>query len=201
MGDLAVAMVDLARSAEERRVARRHLRQSVEVVAYEILRHMRTGDYAAFPDPTGLSEGNIRHFYVAEAVSWPQKPRGSGEGGPADRFGDPAGVGLVRYVGSPTLPGNSAKPIVHGGVMNDPREPWQTNDGVDWVPLGRDLIWCEPQVERVRYEAKLHLANDEELGLFADEALVLTKMLGKQLHRHAGQFRTAADKLTKLSPR
>jgi hypothetical protein len=55
--------------------------------------------------------------------------------------------------------------------------------------------------ERKPYEAELHLATEEELLLFADEALEVVDNLAKSFRSAQRAYATAAEKLAKLSPK
>ena len=207
MGDLAVAIVGLAQSATERRGARKELREAVSTVTWRILDHMRSGDYAAFAVGDGADQ-KVTHFYVAEKVTYPltlMKPDGGAPDADdeVERFSTSDAIALVRYTGGPARIADDPEtwPQVEGASMHDPWEPWEDLDGVTYVPAGRDIIPVRSRTARLGYHGTIHLATEDELLDFADEAQQLVNVLSHQFTKHARQLRVGASRLVKLEIR
>jgi hypothetical protein len=67
--------------------------------------------------------------------------------------------------------------------------------------VGRDVFRAPLGHERNPYEAELHLAIDDELLTFANEALDVVQQFAKSFRSAQTTYAAAAEKLTKLAPK
>jgi hypothetical protein len=197
-------------SAERRREGRRALRHSVEAVAKEILRHARVGDGAAVPCPIELPETPSFHLYKVERVNWlVETPPQYGEEAVTGWDPEPT---LVQY----TLEldheqGLSVDAFLpseryYGAVLLDVRHELTHYDEKSGAiskctVVGREVSRESLGHERTPYDAELHLATDDELLTFANEALDVVHGLAKNVLAAQTKYATAAEKLTKLAPK
>lgn len=197
MGDLAVAIVNLSRNAERRREARRFLRESVPVVATEILRHLRVGDQVSF---RGSQDGVERdRIYRIERVGWDiNEIEDRDHGYPGTPFPSKGASSLVLYRETHTLvPGRAYEGAVLVDVRSAPDEAFEISSFSDKVyripPGGED--------ERHRYDADLHLATDDELAQFASDAERVVESFNRTIGSEAAYFKRVAGDITKLAPK
>jgi hypothetical protein len=219
--DLASAIVDLGVSAEKRRQGRRALRQSVELVVVEILRHARVGDTAMIRvgadnenAPTSDLRRNLRgvyRTYKVERVDWlVELPPPYDEEPPASA--DEREPTLVQYTVQLDPDQDLSAGIFapnekyYGAVLLDVRHDvrmWvEARNGVGSAKVsGRDVLLVPPAHEVEPYQAELHLATDDELVTFANEALDVVEQFVKSFHAANHIYTTAAENLTKLAPK
>ncbi len=67
--------------------------------------------------------------------------------------------------------------------------------------VGRDISRAPLGYERNPYQAELHLATDDELLTFANEALDVVQQFAKSFRSAQTTYATAAEKLAKLTPK
>jgi hypothetical protein len=209
MGDLAVAIVDLARNAERRRESRRQFREATKTIAVELLRHLRVGDEVevdigavdseGFSLPTGL--------YRVERVTWPVL-------NPAPPFIDPDGEMEFGYINHPEGAATlvrydtestrwSTKRSHKGAVLLDVRTPLLPSSDFDqdWPVQGRSVERVPLADEQHVIQTELYLATDADLFTFADELNELVTQMSSRFKTDADRFRAAVDNIARLGPR
>lgn len=201
MGDLAQAIVELGRTSEHRRNARRQFREATAVVLTEMLRHLRVGDEARFTEKDDDFLGP--YLYRVERIGWPVQNMSPND---PDQFYDPdldtfphpkGATTLIRYDGI-VIFGDTRKPL-KGAVLLDPRTPFVGNDGVPHPPSGR-AIWRTPSAdEESPRTADLHLATDSDLLIFADTAQDIVTRMSRDFARTADRFSKATDAIARLT--
>jgi hypothetical protein len=211
--DLASAIVDLGVSAEKRRHGRRALRESVDLVVGEILRHTRVGDEASIRFQPDAAEDRGYRTYKVERVDWLVDPPWDE---PRDLVaGNHPEATLVQYTGCPHpeqswVVDTTVSKIYHGAALLDVRHDidfveWDDPAGPDFIGkgrvTGREVHRVPLGHERETYQAELHLATDDELLTFAGEAYDVVHRLAKSLQSDQSAYATAAAKLSKLAPK
>lgn len=206
MGDLTRALVDLGTAAERRRSARSDLRDAVPTIVAELMRHLRAGDSFAIWRPSETEYPDHWATYRVERVTW----SGTAEIPPhPDRLNPqpevrehPRGASVLVRWPSERFPG------ADGAVLLDPREPW-TED--DWDGLAERQIELEFKPDRsptglrlrnAEWEAGgIHLATDEELIEFAEEAEEVISGFAQQFARDADLMKSAVTSTSQYRPR
>jgi hypothetical protein len=208
--DLASAIVDLGVSAEKRRQGRRALRQSVDLIVGEILEHARVGDEATIRFRTENENDRAYRVYKVERVNWLVEPPMPHDEQVVTGW-DPEPT-LVQYRFAldadqdPFTKIFAPRDKCYGAVLLDVRHDLNfynedTRDVGNAKVVGRDLLRERLGHERNPYDAELHLATDDELLTFANEALDVVQQLAKALQAAQKTYATAAEKLAKLSPK
>lgn len=213
MGDLAQAIVDLGRTSEQRRTARRSLREATAVVIAAMLQHLRVGDQAwldAKREDDGSEDvfGPSKRLYRIERVGWrvadktPLDPDGVPvRCTPIDQFGShPKGAPtLVRYDETMSLDKDGRR--YQGAVLLDVRSDYVDSEGLVHPVDGRDIWRIEPSDEEHSPQVDLHLATDHELLLFARDAATIVQRINRHFSFEAKVFTDAAEDIARLSPR
>lgn len=196
MADLAVALVNLGISAERRRTERRNLREAVPMVVAEMLRHLRVDDHVTIRGDANECEGD--RTYRVEQVTWNLQYIDPDHGYPSMPEPHPKGAPtLVLYPDTPALLANHS---YTGAVLLDVRS------------LPREHMFYPADdhgIERCRrggeddesYEARLHLATDDERARFAADALRIIEGFSRAIGSTAEWYRRLTREITKLAPR
>lgn len=207
MGDLAQAIVDLGRTSEQRRTARRSLREATAVVIEAMLQHLRVGDQAALPEGDEVF-GPSERLYRIERVGWrvvdktPLDPDGVPvRYTPIDQYGShPKGAPtLVRYDETMTLDQGGRRYL--GAVLLDVRSDYVDSEGLAHPVDGRDVWRICPSDEEHSPQVDLHLATDHELLQFASDAATIVQRINRLNSFEAKVFSDAAEAIARLAPR
>lgn len=205
MGDLAQAIVDLGRTSEQRRNARRSLREATAVVITAMLRHLRVGDHAAFTTKDDDFLGP--YFYRVERVGWPlmdmrrRDPDGVLLDYPDadDSFDHPKGAAtLVRYDDTVHL---HKQETIRGAVLLDVRTEHVDDDGITHPVDGRAVWRIDPSDEEWSPQTDLYLATDTDLMRFANDAATIVERMNRDFSSEAKRFGDAAEAIARLAPR
>lgn len=216
MGDLAQAIVDLGRTSEQRRTARRSLREATAVVVEAMLQHLRVGDRVAI-DEEKEDFGTpplyqTPRLYRVERIGWPlvdmrrRDPDGllfDGLGGDEDFFSHPKGATtLVCYEDTTHLYAPPTKGHhFQGAVLLDVRADYVDEGGKRHPVEGRDVWRIAPSHETMSPSVDLHLATDDDLLQFAMDAATVVQRMNRDFSSEAKRFGDAAAAIARLAPR
>jgi len=206
MGDLTRALVDLGAAAERRRGARSDLRDAIPTIVGELMRHLRAGDEFQIWRPSETEYPDHWATYRVERVTWfgtAEIPRHPDRLNPEPEVREhPRGASvLVRWP-------SERFDVADGAVLLDPREAWTEEEWDGLAERQVELVF-EPdrsptglQLRSAEWDPPgIHLATDQELITFAEEAEEVISGFAQQFERDAKQMKGAVTSTSKFRPR